>query len=705
MNEPLKVVLLWHMHQPSYDDPDTGHALMPWVRLHAMKDYYDMAKVIEDVPGAKAVINVVPSLWDQLLNLSEGSWLDEHEILARRPARDLSDDERRYLAKQFFAAHPDSMIEPYPRYVELKNRYDGPQGEKRILKAPARDLRDIQVWFHIAWCGHTLKHDPLVAGLIDKGRHFKEDEKLALLDRIRAFLNEIPTLYRKLSDSGQIEVSTTPYYHPILPLLIDPESALVACPGMNLPRGRRSLAADAERQIDLAVQRHEKLFGHPPAGFWPSEGSVSPEVAKLMASKGVRWIATDEEVLKASLRKDTLEAADKYRIYAFGGTHLFFRDHGLSDGIGFEYQKLDTEEAVETFIGHLRTIHQSLPDEPGFVVPVILDGENCWEFYSEQGRPFLKQLYTELVKDPSLELGTCSEALDLDVPIRKLDYLHSGSWIFANFTTWIGDPVKNRAWELLYQARQIAEETLAAGNLNDEAETALWEHILAAEGSDWFWWFGEGHTTAFDPMFDALFRKRLAAIYRSCNQELPEALLRPVDHRWATETPYILPTYSLHPHIDGRITSYYEWLSAGACYPAAGAMQRIATMMTKLSFGFDDRHLYLRIEGPAIEQLKSGEARLSLFFEVPSNNSKTLSLSLPQEEQIETPEGFHYAMDQVIEAALPFAALSTELKPGEPIEFYVALERNNREVERLPDGAPIVLPFPSETFDDENWQV
>lgn len=708
MQRPLNVAILWHMHQPSYVDPETGHSLMPWVRLHAMKDYYDMGRLVNEIDGARAVFNFVPSLWDQIEHIARGEWLDDHERLSRRNCAELTDEEKRFVAQHFFSCPYDTMIAPYPAYRDLYHRF-GPQGAPdQIVSADPKLITDIQVWFHLAWCGHSLQEDPFVAGLMEKGANFSHDEKIHLLDLIREFIGRIPAFFREMAEKGRVELSATPYYHPILPLLLEPDAAHVACPALALPRDRFALEADARAHVRRAIERHEELFGQAPAGFWPAEGSVSPRAAEVFAEHGVRWIATDEHVLRHSLGGGELNGETKFQAYSYNGVAIFFRDLRLSDRIGFEYAHFRKDEAAADFLRHLNTIRESLPERDGFIVPVILDGENCWEFYKQHGWPFLVEFYRSLVNDPGINLVTFSEHLEQAPAPTELAHLHSGSWIGANFTTWVGDPIKNKAWNLLYQTLKAAAIAIERGTVADDKRAELQELIYAAEGSDWFWWFGEGHSSAYDSMFDLLFRKHLRAIYRLIGEEEPASLLQPVDDRWLDKRPYVLPTHTIHPRIDGTRGHYWEWLPAGVCYPQGGSMQRGQVLLSRLLFGFDDDHLFFRVETPLlVSRVATDGLTLEFRFQRPEN--KRFALDLRRTDWAwQTEEGLRLAVNHCIEAELPFSEIrAPELafKAGDPIEFYVVLKRDGQEVERLPQGTVIHLPYPGDCFDRENWFI
>jgi len=720
MKPPLRTILFWHMHQPSYLDPESRNSLMPWVRLHAIKDYYDMAKIIEDVQGAKAVINFVPSLWEQLESIGRGEELDKHEIICRKHVSDLNDEEKMFVVENFFSCQVGMMIKPYKPYKDLFFRF-GPDGDsKLILQAEDQTICDLQVWYHLAWSGHTLRSRPFVDQLLNKGSGFTHEEKIRLLDVQRELVAEIPAYYKKLVEKGKIEVSSTPYYHPILPLLLEPQSALVACPGMKLPQNSFPLAEDAEQHLLKAIENHQGIFGKKPVGFWPAEGSVSSKAAELFAKNGVNWIATDEEVLRLSLKKERLTASEKFRLYEHKGVNIFFRDHSLSDQIGFVYQNYKASEAVKEFVGHLHSIHAALPEFGDFVVPVILDGENCWEFYEEQGRPFLTELYSTLVRDPLISLCTCEDVVTNDENGKHLDYLHSGSWIDANFTTWVGDPVKNRGWEFLYKARKAVEQALQNGNLDQLTKTELMEEVYAAEGSDWFWWFGEGHSSDHDSMFDLLFRKRLMHIYRLIGLNIPSYLMEPVDDR-AARVRYTLPTEFISPEINGRSLSYSEWMSSGECLATGGSMQKSTVLMEELRYGFDKEYLYLRLKGIVFgdrRRLRNKEILISLrsplkkniriqpgadlvaHVEQADNDTKTV--------QNVNDNGIVAAMGEYLEVALPLGLLGAgfgKWKTGEKIRFNVTLVSSGRDIEKLPEEGHITFDCPDNRFVGENWFI
>ncbi|HET6373891.1 MAG TPA: glycoside hydrolase family 57 protein, partial [Candidatus Polarisedimenticolia bacterium] len=487
----LAVAFLWHQHQPLYKNPRSGRYSLPWVRLHALKDYYDMAALAGEFPRLHLTFNLVPSLLDQIDDYAEGRAADPALDLARRPAADLDEEERLALLDLFFSVPYHTLIAPYPRYAGLYHKRSGrgPDGDYReaLSRFRDRDLRDLQVWFHLAWCGQTLRGRAEVKELLAKGEGFTEDEKGSLLDVQAAFMKEIVPIHMRLKTEGIAEISTSPYYHPILPLLCNLESAREALPGLPLPEQPFRRRGDAEFQVREALASMERRFGERPLGMWPSEGSLSEETIRIFGEARLTWTASDEGVLRGSAGR-ALQAGDIHKPYLLAGAEtgpvIFFRDHRLSDLVGFTYATWPPRAAAEDFLGRLRAL---AVEAPGGVVSVVLDGENAWEHYEGNGVEFLRALYAGLTSDDDLQTVTLTQAAQRAESIGRLEHLRAGSWIGANFATWIGHPEKNTAWSLLAAARSEAQARLT---------TRLESHpvfriLAAAEGSDWFWWYGD----------------------------------------------------------------------------------------------------------------------------------------------------------------------------------------------------------------------
>src|SRR3954447_5950200 len=468
----VSLALVWHQHQPYYPDDVAGDNPMPWVRLHATKDYLGMALHLEEVPEFHCTINLVPSLLAQI-EAYVGGATDTHLRVSRRPVDGLDREDVCYLLNNFFMAHADSMIRPHSRYHELymlRAAWAGP-AEAALTRFRPRDLRDLQVWSNLAWFHPLLfEKDAELAEFKAKGRQYTEDEKQWLLDKQRALLARIIPLHRELAERGQVELTTTPFYHPIVPLLFDKRLAREAMPDVNLPSYRGGSPDDAEVHVRRAVESHQAHFGERPRGMWPSEGSVCQAMIPLLARNGIQWIATDEEILGCSThgkvgrdsRGHVRHPELLYRAWKVteGGHELgiVFRDHSMSDQVGFHYQRSPGPAAASDFLGKLHAIGDACRHNPATLVPVILDGENCWEYYPDGGVSFLRSLYQGAVRDHRIRPATVGEFLREHPPVDTVPRLFSGSWISHNFAIWIGHPEDNRGWAPLHLPRQFLVE-------------------------------------------------------------------------------------------------------------------------------------------------------------------------------------------------------------------------------------------------------
>jgi len=473
----LHVAVLWHMHQPDYVDGLTGRPAMPWVRLHAQLSYYDMVRLVLEEPRARAVFNLVPSLLRQLDDAASGRTEDDFLVLSRKAPADLDPAEKERLLQDFFSFNHARRFVELPRLREL---WDLRGGEGRELDPEVvsrfgeQDLLDLQVGFNLAWCGRTLREDPHIAHLYIKGRDFTAAEKHELLRVQREFLGEILPAYAEAARSGQVELSCTPLSHPILPLLCDLGAAREAQPELTLPKTAYRYPGDAWFHVRTALDEMERYCGVRPRGMWPAEGSISEQALRVFQTLGLDWVATDQGVLDNSWRRageDQPQQAhfQSYRWGGDGAPAVFFRDTGLSDNLGFRYQSWSAEDAVADLLYHLDNIRRSLPADGEYIVPLILDGENPWEFYPDNGIDFLQCLYAGVANAEHLSWTTFGEYLDREgVSPATLPAVCAGSWIRGDFTTWIGHPEKNRGWEYLAGVRAAFEARLAqAGALTE----------------------------------------------------------------------------------------------------------------------------------------------------------------------------------------------------------------------------------------------
>ncbi len=611
----VHLILLWHMHQPQYRDPSGGRYVLPWTRLHALKDYWGMVRVLEEFPGVHATFNVVPVLAAQLEEYASGLFNEPWFELAFRPAEVLSAEEKEELLGRAFQVNREHLLQRWPRYAELFDWAQASRGEPPATFGP-RDWRDLQLLSQLAWMDEEwLANDPVVSELARKGSNFTERDKQQLRAKQLELLARVLPEYRRAAERGQIEISTTPYYHPILPLLCDTDVARTANPATPILQPAFRYPEDAREQLERARKHHERVFGQPPAGLWPSEGSVSGQALGLAAELGFDWFATDEGVLGRTLEigfgRDVAGVpANAARLYSplrvcLGEREItgFFRDHYLSDLIGFVYSRMDAAAAAEDLHRRIRTIGERVQIGRPLSVAIILDGENAWEYYPGNGREFLRQFYRRIEGDPDIRALTVSEALAAAEDVPRVEHIFPGSWINANFDIWIGHSEDVTAWSLLREAREFyggAEQNRAKGIPGAPTEQQLdraYEFVLAAEGSDWCWWYGPEHSSANDAEFDALYRKYLTEIYLQLGAEAPDALAEPIKRR-PERAVVAAPSAYLTVRVDGRETSYFEWLGAGL-YSAdrhGSAMHGRAYFLHELRYGFDEQFLYVRVD-------------------------------------------------------------------------------------------------------------
>jgi alpha-amylase/alpha-mannosidase (GH57 family) len=610
----LRLVLLWHMHQPFYKDMVSGEYRLPWVRLHALKDYYGMVKLLEEFPNVHQNFNLVPSLVAQIQDYVSGQAHDPFLEVVSKPAADLTLSDRQFALQYLFQANPVNLMGRYPRYRELWERYrataDRPEGPESYFVT--RDYADLQVLSQLAWFDEYFLADPDIAELINKGEDFDLDDQQLVLRRQREILAKVLPAYSEAAARGSVELSATPYYHPILPLLCDTNAGGESTPGLSLPTRPFRHPEDAARQIELALAAHEKTFGVRPQGIWPSEGSVSEEVIALAARQGIQWMATDEGVLGRSLNYHFGRDAGGqlpgdgghklYNIYRYEKDdtrmHLVFRDHRISDNVGFVYSGMPAQDAADHLINSIKNSAQPVLNSGlDAVVSIILDGENAWEYYPQSGREFLRRFYDGLQRDPRIEAVTISEAITRHSAdhFGRLERLVPGSWINANFNVWIGAPEDNQSWDLLSDAREYYDHH--AHRVSEAQRKLAWEELLIAEGSDWNWWYGPEHHSANDRDFDELYRRHLSNVYYALEGTPPEELSTPIAHG-VVRPSYAPQTAYVHVHVDGTIARYFEWMGA-ASYTSdqrSSAMHGKQFLLDAVYAGVDASSVYGRLD-------------------------------------------------------------------------------------------------------------
>ena len=549
----LNLVLCWHMHQPDYRDYTNGDFVLPWTYLHAVKDYTDMAFHLEQQPQARAVVNFVPVLLDQIEDYAEqfktGKVRDPLlRLLVREDLHELSAVERDLLLDCCFRCNHANMIAPYPPYQRLFKMFSeiDLHEDRHFEYLSGQYLADLVVWYHLIWTGESVRRSSaLVPRLMSQGSLFSYTDRCSLFELFGEQITGLIPRYRKLMEEGRIELSTTPHYHPIAPLLIDLKSARDASPDSALPEAPAYPGGDQRMQfhIDSALRSHRARFGQTPSGMWPAEGAVSRSALLQMAKHGLQWAATGHGVLANSLRRTDGDLPDKsqylYRPYSVQEEqlkiHCFFRDDRLSDLIGFEYGKWYGRDAVANFVHELELIYDQTPQDESPLVSVILEGENAWEYYPYNGYHFLSELYAALVAHPTIRMTSFSDYLErcssggANCAVAKaLPQVVAGSWVYGNFSTWIGDRAKNHAWDLLCAAKQSYDLVMGSGRLSEAEQVAAARQLADCEGSDWFWWFGDYNPTQSVVMFDVLYRSNLKHLYQHLRLPPPPVLDQPI---------------------------------------------------------------------------------------------------------------------------------------------------------------------------------
>lgn len=737
----LYLSLVWHQHQPLYYKNASGVYTRPWVRVHATKDYYDMAAMLEKYPDIHVTFNLTPVLIRQLDDFASGA-RDAYEVAAEVPAEKLAAADKIFILQRFFDTNWGRVIAGFPRYKELLDKRGGTTAEaiqSALRSFTVQDFRDLQVWFNLAWFDPDFLAQEPLASLVRKGRGFDERDKTILFDAARVIIRKIIPEHRKLQDAGQIEVITTPYAHPILPLIYNSDLAAGSDPTAQMP-ARYSFPQDAIAQLAKSVEVYESHYGRKPHGLWPAEGAVAQDIVKLVADAGYRWMASGEQVLAKSLgtpgftrdaRDVVAEADELYRPYyvqfrAGPRVAVTFRDNRISDLVAFEYSGTPGEEAAQDFMDRLQAIRDRLRAQGAkgpHLVSVILDGENAWENYPNDGKDFLNALYRKLSASTAVRTITPSGYLKLFPDQRRLDSLWAGCWFSPDFATWIGEPEETAAWNYLGKTRNA----LAQYDFYKKKKTSpqrlarALEAMYLAEGSDWFWWFGNDQDSGNDEYFDEAFRALLGQVYAALALPAPDFLKvpvmarRPVSPTRGFEVPF-------SPTIDGA-AGPGEWDKAGAVIAQGGAMAKGSDRLRAFYYGFDQAHAYFRIDmGQVLAAAGPGSSvqvyvsrpgqktsssftlrrgvlgfRAGLVVEV-TPGERTVSARLltqgpydtwdPQKAEVRAA-----VTGQVAEIALPLSSIG-DLQTGDQLEMQVVLSTGGKDLAVFPATGPAQVAVP-----------
>jgi alpha-amylase/alpha-mannosidase (GH57 family) len=588
---------------------------MPWVFLHAIKDYYDMPWYLEKHPKIKATFNLVPSLLVQLGAYENPEVDDKFLKTLRKRVEELDASEKEYLVEYLFFSNEHNMIKPFARYHELFLKKENFSNSELI---------DLELLFLLAWCGNYLREsNKVVKNLIKKGRGFTHEDKIELLNSLAKFIKEVIPYYKKLSDSGQIEISTTPFNHPISPLLFDIENGKLANSSTPLPKYEGNFKDYAFMQINSAIEYYEKLFGKKPHGWWPAEGSVSYDFLEVLNKKGALWACSDQEVLYKSghFQKEDIY---KNNILKFqdGEVNLFFRDRELSDLIGFTYSGWDAKSAVDDLIQRLRKIFVNSTTNCN--VNIILDGENAWEHYPDNAKEFFELLYIELASCNWIDSRLFDEvANDKKIDSNELHDLQPGSWINGDFKIWIGHQEKNKAWEMLFQTKADFEKN--EKKLDEKTVKIIKNEFLIAQSSDWFWWYGDDHHTDLGSTFDKLFRTHLMNIYTLMDKKIPTNILEPIVESSSDNNDGFIKSSSnrITATLDGKISNFYEWLGSAKMNLSheLSSMSMHDFLIDEIYYGCDKDSCYIALIGDLSEGVVEMEFGSGKKIKMPISNS------------------------------------------------------------------------------------
>ena len=721
------------MHQPYYTDPVAGSASMPWVRLHATKAYYDMAYGLEKFPAIKATFNFTPSLLRQLQEVGSGTVRDLFLEHAQRPAADLRPEEKAFIVRHFFSANWATMVRPYPRYHELlvKRGADvyGRDLERIARQFSTQDLLDLQIWHNLAWFGYgTVSRYPRLAALREKNRGFTEEEKQEVLALQLVAVQEISAL-STTDGAGTNRTHHDPF------LSSDPAAhhryGLYATRQAGSPA---PLAIPcAGRCGDTAATRRRVSYRHVRPG---SRGPLAvgrfrlSGLIPMLPKVGLRWLATDEGILARSLdaaQQPWERHRDLYQPYRVGSEDhdvtILFRDREISDAFGFVYHKTTPDMAAEDVLRRLRQIIDDTPQEQVTIAIVTRRGKSLGALPRGRRTVSLTALQGLLDRRTRWRRSSHDHRDDLrsaqaSPATHRVSHLHSGSWINQDYKIWIGHQEDNRGWDLVSQLDPRLAEDCAT--LPSDRAQAAWDELYAAEGSDWFWWYGDDFDTDYKEEFDRLFRTHLRNVWTIAGLTPPDLLNQPICHpRSMPEADLMtVPLALLNPSIDGLVTDFFEWRGAGRIktQPPLGAMWKAEGILTDIQFGWSLDQLFLRLDPDAQSQPRQAGLTVELQLQTPEHVYH-LSFSLAQSG----PDQFllsqklasgswqeigHYqsiCRRNIVELAVPFKDL--QLTAGQELRMTILVLEHRLEIARYPHHKPAIFLVPGPEFEANLWRV
>ena len=636
MQRKLSVAFVWHFHQPNYQAQPNGIRLMPWARLHAIKDYLDMLLLLDKFPNLKLNFSLVPTLIDAIEDYSnEGH--DIHSKLTVTPVEELTDDDKLYILNYFFDANYENLISKNPRYNELYlKRYS--KSEIGIEDFNNQEYEDIMFLFNFVWFDPIWKNVyPELKKFEKKGKKYNLKDRQDLIELNRKIIRQIIPSFKQYQDSGRIEIITSPYNHPILPILINVNDLKNPSLKHSLPSEKMALMVDAKEQVKLALERLEEVFGKKPEGIWPSEHCISQKTLDVLANLDIKWVITDESVLSNSINKEFIrdfrgcyeDPYDVCSLYLYKTKrdkeiNILFRDSVIPNLINFEYSHHDSILCANDLFDRIKTVHDKLKNSPDkkHIFTIAMDGENCWDSYPRDGAIFLERLYSLINEDKSIKTVLISEYINENKQTEKLlKKVTAGSWVNQEFQLWVAEPTKNLAWNYLIQTRNDLKIAEKSGRLTKEQIKSAKSELYIAEGSDWFWWYGEPNNSGQDHIFDFLFREHLKNVYNILEKPIPSYLEMPLIS--FIGKPLRNPRREITPNINGMVKDNDEWLSAGCIDIPAGPILQENKIFNRIYFGTDKKNLYVRfdINKYLLDSKDSFKEYFSIYIYIKAHNS------------------------------------------------------------------------------------
>lgn len=689
----ITLCFLWHQHQPDYRHPENGVSILPWVRLHAVKGYHDMLSVLERYGHARCVVNFSGILLEQLTAYAEGSAQDYFAELSKKPAAELTQSEREFVLTHFFSGNTRTLVEPHPRYRELKVKRDTLFQRDESARAQAQfseqELTDLVVWFNLGWIGFAAGRRLDVAELVTKGRDYSHENQHQLMEIHDELVRMVLPGYKRLLRDDRIELSFTPQHHPIMPLVID----LAGQGHSNVDDALTEFRFpdDAAEHVRRGMEWFTKCFGQPPRGVWPAEGSVSDAALELFAGAGLNWTATDQRNLPHEEQQPLSHFKPRHWQHDGCNLHVFFRDTHLADNISFEYSSWQGRLAGAHLLDMARAAAERSPHKHP-VITIALDGENPWENYRDGGESFLCSLLEEVAAANDICCRTPSEIIE-EGTSPTISTVKPGSWIGGNFDIWSRHAETRTAWRKL---------SLARHELIDACRGDVQDHLLAAEASDWFWWYGDDFETEQAAQFDELFRMHLICAYRAAGRTAPDELFAPItSERQPASVGDV--TNLVSPQLDGRVSSYFEWRGAvqvGSAHGRSAMARGSEEEVTSLWYGFSEDALWLRLDLANELQEQLSESSMELKVHI-SQNGQTQHLNHPA-DGLDKPK-LEAKAGKIVEARISIEEAGIER--GKLAFIWLEMGTGGEVLHRYPATGRFPVFIIGADFASEHWSV